>query len=504
MPALALSFAFFLFAALAGRATLAACGWRGGVLRAWLLAPATGLAVIVLSVMVLNQAGLPVNRFAWPLAGTLALVTTAIFAWRRPLLPWRALAPFIAVVVFSLFWTGWPMLRFGFGWLSYVNDDFVNYCFAAERFKDFSFWRVPTMDELAGKDVSQYYWFMHVPGLMRFGSEILLAWVSALTGVKALGIFMPVIVMLGLVQISSVGALVLHRGRWRRRAVLTAALLAVSPLFMLGTLYQLIAQVGGVALLLAATAILTSKLPRSRVRLIPTICALSVVGSALAVFYPEVSGFAVVTTLLFLGIEWLREIRQRARANPGAAGNAVWLRLKEVFNAFPISRVHLIFYGSIGAIVLLRHNVLAYIFTHILQAGSGLRSVDLSLSLFPYFMIPTGLANLFGLMPLAVNFAEPYTSLSIIAGGLALIIAVGFAVRESLRPNPAALMLLFLMAFSLYLLTHGNDFGLYKAAMFMQPVLAAGLVCALQKLPWSRLTAPLGVVLVGAVCAPTA
>ena len=47
------------------------------------------------------------------------------------------------------------MLRFSFGWLSYVNDDFVNYCFAAERFKDFSFWRVPTMDELAGKDVSQ-------------------------------------------------------------------------------------------------------------------------------------------------------------------------------------------------------------------------------------------------------------------------------------------------------------------------------------------------------------
>jgi hypothetical protein len=504
MPALALSLAFFLFAALAGRATLAVCGWRGGVLRAWLLAPATGLAVIVLSVMVLNQAGLPVNRFAWPLAGTLALVTTAIFAWRRPALPLRALAPFLVIIVFSLFWTGWPMLRFGFGWLSYVNDDFVNYCFAAERFKDFSFWRVPTMDELAGKDVSQYYWFMHVPGLMRFGSEILLAWVSALTGVKALGIFMPVIVMLGLVQISSVGALVLHRGRWRRRAMLTAALLAVSPLFMLGTLYQLIAQVGGVALLLAATAILTSKLPRSRVRLIPTICALSVVGSALAVFYPEVSGFAVVTTLLFLGIEWLREIRQRARLNSRAGGNAVWLRLKGVFNAFPISRLHLIFYGSIGAIVLLRYNVLAYIFTHILQAGSGLRSVDLSLSLFPYFMIPTGLANLFGLMPLAVNFAEPYTSLTIIAGGLALIIAVGFAVRESVRPNPAALMLLFLTAFSLYLLTHGNDFGLYKAAMFMQPALAAGLVCALQKLPWARITAPLGVLLAGALCAPTA
>ena len=43
------------------------------------------------------------------------------------------------------------MLRFGFGWLSYVNDDYINYCLAAERFKDFGFWRVPTTEELAGR-----------------------------------------------------------------------------------------------------------------------------------------------------------------------------------------------------------------------------------------------------------------------------------------------------------------------------------------------------------------
>src|SRR5688572_4980680 len=216
MPALALTFGFFLFATVVGRATLALCQWRAGVLRAWLLAPATGLAVIVLAVMVLNQSGLPVNRFAWPLTLALSVATAVILFWRRPVLPARALLPFVAVTLFSLLWTGWPMLRFNFSWLSYVNDDFVNYCFAAERFKDFSFWRVPTMEELGGKDVAQYYWFMHVPGLMRFGSEILLAWVSALTGVKALGIFMPVIVGLGLIQIFSAAALVLHRGRWRR------------------------------------------------------------------------------------------------------------------------------------------------------------------------------------------------------------------------------------------------------------------------------------------------
>ena len=64
MPALALSFVFVAYLALVGRATLAACRWRGGVLRAWLLAPAVGLAAVLLATTVLNQAGLPVRTFA--------------------------------------------------------------------------------------------------------------------------------------------------------------------------------------------------------------------------------------------------------------------------------------------------------------------------------------------------------------------------------------------------------------------------------------------------------
>jgi len=480
MAALALSFGFFLFVTCVGRATLAVCQWRGGHLRAWLLAPATGLAVVVLAVMVFNQAGLPINTFAWPLTAAIALLAIGAFFWRRPTLPVRALAPFAAIVVFSLFWTGWPMLRFNFGWLSYVNDDFVNYCLAAERFKEFGFWRLPTMDELAGSDIAQYYWFMHVPGLMRFGSEITLSWISALTGVKSLGIFMPVIVGLGLIQLSAAAALVLHLGRWRRRAVIAAALLAASPLFMLGTLYQLIAQVGGLGLLLAATAFLTTRMPTTRRRLIPHILALSIVGSALAVFYPEVTAFAVLTAV---GVTLIDAVRRRE---------------------LPAMRLSLFLYGIVGVIVLLRYNVLAYMFTIVTQMGSGFRSVDLALSLFPYFMIPTGLANLFGLMPLSINFAEPYTSLTIVAGLLALLTALGFALRETFRAAPMAVLLLVQFVLAIKLMRSGNDFGLYKIAMFMQPALAAGLACALLKLPRARFTAPLGVLISAACCAPTA
>ncbi|MBL9200558.1 MAG: hypothetical protein JNL39_08630 [Opitutaceae bacterium] len=480
MLALALSLAFLLFLAAVGRAILALCGWRSGVLRAWLLAPALGLAVAVLAIMVLNQAGLPVRAFAWPLLLGLAAVSAAVFLWRRPALPLRALWPFFAVAVLSLLWTGWPMARFGFGWLSYVNDDYVNYCLAAERFKDFAFWRVPTTEELAGRDIAQYYWFMHVPGLMRFGSEIVLAWVSALTGVKSLGIFMPVIIGLGLIQLFATAALVLHRGRWRRRALFAMALLAASPLFMLGSLYQLIAQVGGLALMLAATAVLTSRMPARRWRVVPHIVALSLLGAALAVYYPEVSAFSVLTLL--------------------AVGAVDYLRTRQ----FPAVRGTLLVYSVVGVIVLLRYNLLAYVFTIMLQMGSGFRSVDLSLSLFPYFMIPTGLANLFGLMPLSLNFAQPWTTVSIVTGLAALVTALVVGARQVLGAVPFGALLLAQFVLALRLMTSGNDFGLYKLAMFMQPALAAALACVLLRLPWSRFLAPLGVLVAAACCAPTA
>jgi hypothetical protein len=275
-------------------------------------------------------------------------------------------------------------------------------------------------------------------------------------------------------------ALVLHRGRWRRRAVITAALLAVSPLFMLGTLYQLIAQVGGLGLMLAATAILTQRLPRNRRHLVPAILTLTIVGSALAVFYPEVTAFAVLTTLVVGGIEALRERR------------------------FPATRVTLVVYGIVGVILILRYNMLAYVFTIMLQMGSGFRVVDLSLSLFPYFMIPTGLANLFGLMPLSVNFAEPFTTLSILAGLSALITALWVAGRESLRAAPMAVLGVIQVILAIKLMRSGNDFGLYKIAMFMQPALAAALAGALLALPKARVSAPFGVLLALLCSAPTA
>jgi hypothetical protein len=83
MIALATSLLFFLFITIVGIATIQVLRCRFGVLRNWLLAPIAGLAVVVCSVMILNQAGLPVRNFATPLAAGLIIVSSIIVLWRR-------------------------------------------------------------------------------------------------------------------------------------------------------------------------------------------------------------------------------------------------------------------------------------------------------------------------------------------------------------------------------------------------------------------------------------
>jgi hypothetical protein len=173
----------------------------------------------------------------------------------------------VGITLVSLVWTGWPAAKLGFAWISYANDDMANYCLAAERFAAQGFFDVPTMAQLGGRDYPAYYFFMHVADMMRFGAEHLVAWGAGLAGLKATQVFMPVILALMLTQLWAAAALVLHAGRWRRQALLTAGLLAVSPLFMLGALYQLIAQVAGIALMLATLALLTRRWGAWRARI---------------------------------------------------------------------------------------------------------------------------------------------------------------------------------------------------------------------------------------------
>jgi len=453
MLSLGLTFLLFLAWSALGASILFALKTPIGLLRTWLLSPAVGLSVQVLAVCIFNQAGLPVQSFAFPLAGFLLALAAGLLWWRRPQFPRRALAPILAAVAVFVFWAGWPALKLGFNWISFVNDDFTNYCLSAERFRTFGFFRMPTLPELAGRDYTQYFWFMHILALMRFGSEQALAFVGSLTRMNSIHIFMPLILAFGGAQICSAAALVLHRGRWRRPAQWTAALLALSPLFIFGALYQLIAQVGGLSLMLAAVALLTAPFPSGRHRLsllrhaVPT----ALVSSALAVFYPEITPFAIVTFLLFSALEWWTSGRL-----PGA-------------------RVVLLEYTLILLAVLLRYNLIGFLYTLAHQAVSGTEAGDLSLTLFPFYLIPSGFAMVMGFQSLPETMPEPFGSILIVLGFAFFAVSGLWAAKNLKSARPIACLLAVELFAAVVLFVHGNDFGLYKLAMFIQPALFAGL-----------------------------
>lgn len=452
MLPLSLSVFLFLYFTCLGRAAMEVAGLQRQMLRGWLVAPTVGMSLVLLATTVLSQAGLPVRSFALELLVTGAVLAALVFWWRRPILPLRALGLFGAVLGFSLLYTGWPALRTGFDWVSYASDDMANYCLGAQRFLNNGFFRVPTGAELSGLDYSQYYWFMHVAGLMRFGSEILLAWVAGWTGLGTLPAFMPLIIALSLVQVSAAGALVLATCRHRRVALLATALLALSPTFLIGTYYQLIAQVGGLALMLGLAALLFARhLPTRRIGLGRLALIVGIQSAALAIYYPEITPFAGLGYAFFVFFETVRTRRP------------------------PFLRLILPVLALLVAVIILRHNVFSYLVTLGNQAASGAAVATGAFLRFPFYLVPSGLADAFGFLPLAQFKGEPWDSLLIFAGGLMLGVVAIRAVRDSWRGLAHGGILLGMLLLGVVLFRNRSDFGLFKLVMFAQPLIACVL-----------------------------
>jgi hypothetical protein len=451
MIALLLVLGTFLYLTLVGQAVVSLLRPRLGVLWSWFIAPTIGLSLLIVLITRLNVWGIPV-RVAGPwLTIGMFVFAVGVLAWRRPKFPWRQLAPFFAIVCVYLLYVGWPALRFGFNWISYGNDDMANYCLAAERFLDHGYYDLPLQTDLEGRDYTQHYWFMHGLQQIRPGSELVVAWVASLTGLKAHQVFMPAILMLSMLQIFALGAVSIFRGRYRKITLIAFFLFATSPLFGLGTLYQLIAQVGGVAILLAAASVLFSTRYLSWRKL-----ALGgLITGCLAIYYPEVAPFVA----LGIGLCALR-LRYTDRGK---------------FNSYAL----FILGVAVLTFLLIATNTYQFINTLVMQsvgsAGLGamaeINDQSGGLVLFPWTLVPSFIPMLFGLHAFGVVGTDPSISfLIVIALGLLVFMAVRAwkNVREGAPMGYLGALMLFL---GLYLFNKGQDFGLFKLAMFAQPVI---------------------------------
>ncbi len=470
MIAFLLVFGLFLFLTFVGQAVVSLFKPRLGVLWSWFVAPTIGLAVVILITTRLNVWGIPVKDFGPAMTIGLAIFSGAVFWWRKPALPWRKLAPFFAITCLYLAYTGWPMFRFGFDWISYGNDDMANYCLAADRFLNHGYYEIPLQTDLEGRDYGQHYWFMHALQQIRPGSELVISWISSITGLKAHQAFMPAILMLSMLQLFALGALTIFKGRYRKLALLAMALFATSPLFGLGTLYQLIAQVGGIAILLAISSLTLSTRGISWRKT----AVAGILTAMLGIFYPEVSPFVAITILIF-------GIRLRYADMP----------LFKRYAVFILGTAVLTF-------VLIGSNTYQFINTLVMQsvgsAGLGamteINDQSGGLVLFPWTLVPSFVPMLFGLHPFGVVGVDPIISVKIIVGLGMLGFLIIRAYRNVKANAPIGYLGVVMIALGFYLFHKGQDFGLFKLAMFIQPVVVLSVA---QGFLWLMTRSPAGV-----------
>lgn len=442
---------------LLGYALIAWAGTRLTRMRELLLAPAVGLVVNILPLMILSTAGLPLSHVAYPVA-VLLLAGAVALLWRvRPAVPApREWAPFAAALTLALAITGGPMFYFGFDWLSFCNDDMANYVMGAQRLIDGGYFASPEPADLfSGYDYTKYLYFLHVPGMHRPGSELMLGFVGTTTHLLPAQIFMPTILAMHLALVAATGAMVYDGERNRRLAIGAALLMALSSLTTLGTLYQLIAQVGGSAVLVACATLMFRPFddwPRRELWRYGVL--LGVVVAGLAVTYPELAPFLGLAYVLWAGVSLVRG-RLPLRPVLTAAAVAIPVGLLLLNRAVPTT--------------------VAYILR---QGGTGTVPDDPTTTLFPYYLMPTGLANLWGFQRLAFAMDEPFQSVVIAAGGLLLIAVSLVALRRAWSGCPAAVFTIVMLGVGVYLFRCRSGFGLFKLGMFVQPFLLATAAAA--------------------------
>lgn len=425
-------------------------------LRDLLLAPAVGASITLLATFTLNRWGWPVGRFG-PWLTICLLAGAALIVWRRwPGLPVRRYAPFAVLLVLALLLAGRPMRGYGFDWLSYCNNDMANYCLAAARVLRHGFFDPPTASDLIDcQDLAQWHWALHVVGGIRCGSEMFIAWVSSCTGLTVHAVFMPVTLTLHLMLVSAAAALAASCRRPRRAMLWACALGAVSPLLTYGALAQLIAQVAGMGVACALTTVLLLRqrwCPRARY--LGRSVLLGTLGAALLVLYPEIVPLLALAFVVYLAL-----LLRRGKAAPlpllGSAAIALLI-----------------------SVVLLREYFPASVRFLLTQAKYGTGSNDELRAIFPYYLVPAGLANLWGLAPLGVPVPEPRLSLVILAGAGLIVVVLGCAGVLALRRVPVAVPCVVGAVMAAGLGAIKSGFGLFKLAMFMQPFLLGTLAIA--------------------------
>jgi len=413
------------------------------------LSPVAGLTISILFIFTYNRFGFPIKNIGTSsFYSILFLSIFAVVRHRSSGIP-PTLFGKVLFAPLGILFTAWPILRYGFSWISYVNDDMNNYVLAATRFFNFGFFDKPNQDFFAGRDYSQVYYYFHVLSGVRPGSELYLAAYSKLHHGDTLAIFMPAILTLQIVLIFSILAvsrtMSLRTKSITRFSYLLSLLL---PLTSLGFLYQLIGQVGGLAIGTGLIALISILLTQDEFRTWrSSFLILALLLAAQMIWYPEFLPFIAIPTALKMLMAKRGRRLMLWRTSLGIL----------VVTAIVLNRY---FYAAIK-----------FGMTQLAGAQKSVAGVNANSQLFPYFLKPHGLPSGIGFTPLNRWSNDPWESLIVFLSFLLVIATIYFVIKRKFYREFVVSIFLFIEATSCYLILSKSGFGAFKIAMYVQPFL---------------------------------
>lgn len=449
---------------LVGAAVLVWIGEKDRI-RVALLAPVTGMSVVTLAISSLSLFGVSVQSASWPLLGfSVVAVTASSLRMNGFNLRTAGVVQgfFICTAALSIAIVGRSLIDVGGAWQGLMNEDAATNALAAEYFVRHPFFGpLDASTVIDATDYSPLATTIYVASGHRFADVMLLGLSAVLTGLHPDQVYMAHALMLRVALILVCASLV-YAGRHKLwDALIAIAALSVSSIGSYNYLNQLISQTGGIALMVLIMILWARLLDVDRdiIERKRTLLLFAIVSAALLRYYPEVAPILGLAMFIASALVAPRYDAAQARWMLGAVAVAGLILVAMSNLSIPSTIAHVL---------------------NTLSIGSG--PVVQSKGLMDYAFTPDVFPLLFGFIRFREVVADPWAALYVVGSGALALVSIWAAWRHR-DHYPALFAILASLCVTFGVLWFkGEEFGTFKAMLFLQPFVCVTATVVISKL----------------------
>lgn len=422
---------------------------------AWTRLPFWGFGFTAIPLLYMGQMNIPTRTGIWAVLGCATLINVSALRYRR-----THLRGFFAAFTASLFvpslvlliLVAWPAVWVGLEYMSYFNEDMWRYSIVADWFSQHGYFDPPGDRDFAANfvhaDAVNEYFAAHYRVLV----EYFLAGIVSLSkgNWQARQLFTPVI--LSFAFIAPFGVFAFSRdvlSLSTRRSWWVTFLFVLLSTYQWGIYHQLLAQAIGIPLmflLVAEYAVYKSNHSWF------SACRLAGLTLVVGLAYPEILPFSMLPIAADIVYSVVSRTLPRGQT------------IKQMI--------------TMGAAVLIAAHINTWYYAVFLFQQIGHSVSKAGSFAFPYFFRASGLPSLYGMVPITFHLMGsgiwgPGKYWLVVGVGLVLVVVTFWGGWLLLRQkNILAVSLLVLLSVTwLFFYFRRTDFALFKASLFISPVL---------------------------------